>query len=69
MPDLCKDCVTGSIHSGDPKGKTIDVEGTDVYIATPEADYPKDKALLFLPDVFGFPDGFPNNKVSNLKYS
>ncbi|KXN86725.1 Protein AIM2 [Leucoagaricus sp. SymC.cos] len=50
---LCKDCVTGVRHEGTPEGKIETVNGVKVYIATPKVDYPKDKALLFLTDVFG----------------
>jgi hypothetical protein len=40
-------------ESGLFEGKTETINGVKVYIATPSVDYPKDKALLFLPDVFG----------------
>lgn len=58
---LCKHCVSGSIHEGTPKGKVEQIDGHDVYVATPSGDYPKDKVLLFLTDVFGLP--LNNNKV------
>ncbi|KAK1234242.1 hypothetical protein PQX77_002549 [Marasmius sp. AFHP31] len=50
---FCKDCVKGAIHEGTPKGKVEKIGGVDTYVATPSVDYPKDKVLLFLPDVFG----------------
>jgi hypothetical protein len=34
-------------------GKWEKIGGIDCYVATPESEYPKDKAILFLPDVFG----------------
>jgi len=34
-------------------GKWEKIGEVDCYVATPEKDYPKDKAILFLPDVFG----------------
>lgn len=37
----------------DPKGKWEKICGVDSYVSTPTGDYPKDKAILFLPDVFG----------------
>ena len=43
-------------------GKTEKVGGVECYIATPTGDYPKDKVVLFLTDVFGIP--LINNKVS-----
>lgn len=58
---LCKHCVSGSIHEGTPKGKVEQIDGHDVYVAVPTKDYPKDKALLMLSDVFGLP--LVNNKV------
>lgn len=48
------------------KGKIETLNGVKVYVATPEADYPKDKVLLYLPDVFGIE--LVNNKVG-LNYS
>ncbi|KAG7095438.1 hypothetical protein E1B28_006187 [Marasmius oreades] len=50
---FCKDCVKGAIHEGTPKGRVEKLGGVDTYVATPSIDYPKDKVLLFLPDVFG----------------
>lgn len=58
---LCKHCVSGSIHEGTPKGKVEQIDGHDVYVAVPTKDYPKDKALLMLTDVFGLQ--LNNNKV------
>lgn len=34
-------------------GKWEKIGGVDSYVATPTVNYPKDKAVLFLPDVFG----------------
>ncbi len=42
-------------------GKISKAGDVTVYIATPTVDYPKDKALLFLSDVFGLE--LVNNKV------
>ncbi|TCD70369.1 hypothetical protein EIP91_003721 [Steccherinum ochraceum] len=50
---LCKDCVSGVRHEGEPEGKWEKIGGVDCYVATPTVDYPKDKVLLFLTDVFG----------------
>ena len=60
-PSLCKQCISGSIHEGEPKGRTIDIEGTRVYVAEPTGEYPKDKALLYLSDALGIE--LNNNKV------
>jgi len=50
---FCKDCVKGVQHEGTPTGKIEKIGGIECYVATPTSDYPKDKALLFLTDVFG----------------
>ncbi|KAF9535069.1 alpha beta-hydrolase [Crepidotus variabilis] len=50
---FCKHCVTGVTHEGTPKGKWEKIGGVDCYVGTPTVDYPKDKAILYLPDVFG----------------
>ena len=34
-------------------GKWEKIGGVDTYVATPSGDYPKDKVILFLTDVFG----------------
>ncbi|KAF9443244.1 dienelactone hydrolase endo-1,3,1,4-beta-D-glucanase [Macrolepiota fuliginosa MF-IS2] len=51
---LCKDCTQGARHEGTVEGKEATINGVAVYIATPTVEYPKDKAILFLPDVFGY---------------
>jgi hypothetical protein len=43
-------------------GKTEKIGGVQCYIATPNVDYPKDKVVLFLTDVFGL--ALKNNCVS-----
>lgn len=35
-------------------GKTGKVGGVNSYVATPTGDYPKDTAVLFLSDIFGY---------------
>jgi hypothetical protein len=36
-----------------PTGKIASINGVECYVAIPTIEYPKDKAILFLPDVFG----------------
>ncbi|ESK84748.1 dienelactone hydrolase endo- -beta-d-glucanase [Moniliophthora roreri MCA 2997] len=50
---FCKDCVKGVVHEGTPTGKWEKIGGVDCYVAIPSIDYPKDKVLLYLADVFG----------------
>jgi len=58
---LCEHCVAVVRHEGEPTGKVETINGVPTYVALPETDYPKDKAILFLPDVFGFE--LSNNKL------
>ena len=41
-----------------------EINGIKIYVATPEVDFPKDKAMIYLTDVFGLE--FPNNLVRYL---
>ncbi|KAJ7237268.1 dienelactone hydrolase endo-1,3,1,4-beta-D-glucanase [Mycena haematopus] len=50
---FCKDCVKGVTHEGTPEGKIESIGGIECYVATPTIDYPKDKVVLFLTDIFG----------------
>ena len=43
------------------------INGIKTYVATPKADYPKDKAIIYLPDVFGLE--LQNNRVRCLPFS
>ncbi|KAL1682888.1 Alpha/Beta hydrolase protein [Schizophyllum commune] len=52
---FCKDCVRGVRWEGTPTGKIEKINGVDTYVATPEVDYPKDKVLLLLTDIYGLP--------------
>lgn len=58
---LCKNCISGVTHEGQTTGEIKKINGVDSYVAKPTTEYPKDKALLFLPDVFGIP--LNNNKL------
>ncbi|GAA5982980.1 hypothetical protein JCM11641_006905 [Rhodosporidiobolus odoratus] len=46
-------CVSGYKHEGTPSGKFETLEGYKTYVALPEGEYNKEKALLFLTDIFG----------------
>ncbi|KAJ7185861.1 dienelactone hydrolase [Mycena filopes] len=50
---FCENCFKGVTHEGTPEGKTETIGGITCYVATPTVDYPKDKVVLFLTDVFG----------------
>jgi len=62
MPELCDACFTGVRHEGTLEGKFEEIGGINCYVATPSSDdYPKDKVVLFLTDVFGLE--LINNKL------
>jgi len=50
---FCDACISGVRHEGTPTGKVEEINGVKTYVALPETDYPKNKAILFLPDIFG----------------
>ncbi|KAJ7498070.1 dienelactone hydrolase [Mycena galericulata] len=58
---FCKDCVQGVTYEGAPEGKVETIGGVACYVATPTVDYPKDKVILFLTDVYGIP--LPNSRL------
>ncbi|KAH9933391.1 alpha/beta-hydrolase [Fomitopsis serialis] len=58
---LCKHCVSGVRHEGTPEGKFEEFGGVRCYVATPTVDYPKDKAILYLTDIFGI--DLPNHQL------
>jgi hypothetical protein len=43
------------------------INGIKTYVATPKVDYPKDKAVIYLTDVFGLE--LPNNLVRYSPFS
>ncbi|KAK0457847.1 uncharacterized protein EV420DRAFT_1764770 [Desarmillaria tabescens] len=57
----CDDCFAGVTHEGTPTGTLEQIGGVDRYVATPAGDYPKNKVILLLTDVFGIP--LVNNKT------
>ncbi|KZV75429.1 alpha/beta-hydrolase [Peniophora sp. CONT] len=66
---FCDDCFSAVGHEGSPTGKYEEIGGWNSYTATPEGDFPADKVVIFLPDVFGLAlqnnpliiDGFARN--------
>ncbi|KAJ7676701.1 Alpha/Beta hydrolase protein [Mycena polygramma] len=58
---LCAECFKAATHEGTPEGKMTELGGVRCYIATPSVDYPKNKAVLFLPDALGLE--FVNTKL------
>jgi len=64
---FCKDCIKGVTHEGTPEGKIETIGGIECYVGTPTVDYPKDKVVLVLTDVFGL--GLVNNKLLTDDYA
>ncbi|KAL5492296.1 hypothetical protein ACEPAI_3743 [Sanghuangporus weigelae] len=62
---LCKECVTGVTHEGEPTGKIEGINGVQTYVALPPSgkEYDKTKAILYLTDVFGIQ--LVNNRVDD----
>jgi len=53
--------LLGVRHEGQPEGGVEKIGGVDCYVGVPTIDYPKDKVVLFLTDVFGL--SLQNNKL------
>jgi hypothetical protein len=49
---FCEHCIKGVRHEGTPEGTWEEIGGVKSYIATPTIDYPKDKVLIYIPDIF-----------------
>jgi len=58
---FCENCIKGVRHEGTPTGKIQEINGVKTYVALPKEDYPKNKAVLFLSDIFGL--GLPNAQL------
>jgi dienelactone hydrolase len=58
---FCKHCISGVRHEGTPEGTYEEIKGIKIYVATPKTEYPKDKAILYLPDVYGME--LPNSRL------
>ncbi|KAI6012506.1 dienelactone hydrolase [Pisolithus orientalis] len=50
---LCPDCIKGVRHGGTPEGEIEFIGGVRRYVSTPSGEYNKEKAVLFLPSIFG----------------
>ncbi|KAJ7661091.1 hypothetical protein B0H17DRAFT_1259697 [Mycena rosella] len=50
---FCAKCFKTVKHEGTPEGTITQIAGVKCYVATLRVAYPKEKAVIFLPDVFG----------------
>jgi dienelactone hydrolase len=57
----CKDCVSGFVHSGTPRGNEQKIHGFDTYVASPLGGVPPKAIIVIIPDSFGWT--FPNIRV------
>lgn len=61
MAQLRQCCASGSLHSGEAKGRFDKVHGLETYIAdAPSGSSPKG-IIVIIPDAFGI--ALPNNKI------
>ncbi|KAI0064876.1 alpha/beta-hydrolase [Artomyces pyxidatus] len=58
---FCEHCIRGVRHEGTAEGTLETINGIPTYVVKPSGDYPKDKAILYLTDIFGLE--LPNNKL------
>ncbi|KAI0287121.1 alpha/beta-hydrolase [Russula brevipes] len=58
---FCQDCLKGVRYEGEHEGTYETINGIKTYVSTPKTDYPKDKAILYLSDIFGLQ--LPNNPL------
>ncbi|KIN93321.1 hypothetical protein M404DRAFT_516379 [Pisolithus tinctorius Marx 270] len=50
---LCPNCIKGVRHEGTPEGEIEFIGGVRCYVSTPSGEYNEEKAVLFLPSIFG----------------
>lgn len=63
----CRECITGSLHEGDPTGRTETVHGLPTYISEPLSGQPPNGIIVFIPDGVGWE--FLNNRLLADKYA
>ncbi|VDB90476.1 unnamed protein product [Peniophora sp. CBMAI 1063] len=56
---FCKNCVEGVRHEGTLEGSIEELGGIKTYVAKPQKGYAKEKAVIYLGDIFGIE--LPNN--------
>jgi len=47
-------CMEGTLHAGEPRGKTITVAGVETYIVEPPQGKANGHVVVYYPDVWGF---------------
>ncbi|KAI0127001.1 Alpha/Beta hydrolase protein [Xylariales sp. AK1849] len=57
----CRDCVSGSVHEGNPRGTITEIHGLETYISEPTAGRTVKGLVVIIPDAFGW--DFINNRL------
>ena len=57
----CRDCSTGTLHEGTPKGRVEKIHGLPTYIADPPSGTEPKGIVVIIPDAFGWE--LPNSRV------
>ena len=63
----CRDCISGTIHSGKPTGVQILLHGLPTYVTRPDEGQPEKGIIVFIPDIFGWK--FANSRLLADKYA
>lgn len=50
----CPDCFKGSVHDGEPRGKTIKLHDLDTYVVEPSEGKEVKGIVVVIPDAFGW---------------
>jgi hypothetical protein len=63
----CRDCISGSIHTGKPAGTEIEFHGLPTYVTRPDEGKPEKGIIVFIPDIFGWK--FANSRLLADKFA
>lgn len=63
----CRDCISGTIHTGKPTGVQILFHGLPTYVTRPDEGEPEKGIIIFIPDIFGWK--FANSRLLADKYA
>jgi hypothetical protein len=61
MAPICTDCISGSLHTGTPKGHTELVHGIQTYVTKPSDGTPPKALIILISDAFGW--SIPNSRL------
>ncbi|KAI4174958.1 MAG: hypothetical protein LQ343_001985 [Gyalolechia ehrenbergii] len=58
---VCKDCASGTVHTGTPTGRVETLHNVPTYITSPSNDTPIKATIIMIPDAFGWE--MPNSRL------